>query len=107
VRVRSRRFDPEGRETKEKSVVLNADNQDFTLGPIYVGEGGGRGSDVLFEYFITVVMADDGSKHEAQRWIPSSGLREVIGRSQIEKALGFVPGGPAPGAPAPASDSRP
>src|SRR5438093_2026106 len=38
VRVRSKRFDPDGREAKEKSVVLKADNQDFALGPIYVGE---------------------------------------------------------------------
>src|SRR4030095_6661783 len=43
VRVRSRRFDPEGRETKEKSVVLKADDQDFTVGPIYLGEGGASG----------------------------------------------------------------
>jgi hypothetical protein len=105
VRVRSTRFDPEGRETKEKSVVLKADDQDFTVGPIYVGEESGRGSDVLFEYFITVAMAD-GTEHEAQRWIPSSDLRVLIGRSQIEKALGFVPGGPASGA-TPTSDARP
>jgi hypothetical protein len=111
VRVRSRRFDPEGRETREKSIVLKADDQDFTVGPIYADEAG-AGSGALFEYFLTVAMAD-GTQYEARSWIPSSDLRVLIGRSQIEKALGFVPGGktaegpaggpradgPAPGAP--------
>lgn len=99
VRVRSKRFDPEGRETTEMSVVLKADNQDFTVGPFYAGEAG-RSSDVLFEYFLTVAMAD-GTEHEAQRWIPSRDLRVLIGRSQIEKALGFVPGGRPSDPPAP------
>jgi hypothetical protein len=99
VRVRSKRFDPEGREVKEKSVVLKADNQDFTLGPIYVGETA-SGADGLFEYFLTVAMAD-GSEHQAQRWISSSELRVLIGRSQIEKALGFVPGAAPPAVPTP------
>jgi hypothetical protein len=112
VRVRSRRFDPDGRETKEKSIVLKADDQDFTLGPIYAGEAG-DGSEVLFEYFLTVAMAD-GTEYQARNWIPSSDLRVLVGRSQIEKALGFVPGsgktaqGPAGGqradAPAPAPE---
>lgn len=103
VRVRSKRFDPDGRETKEKSVVLKADNQDFTLGPIYVGEDAG-GSPALFEYFLTVAMAD-GTEHEARQWLPSSDLRVLIGRSQIEKALGFFPAGP--GAPEPSPTPSP
>ena len=108
VRVRSKRFDPDGREAKEKSVVLKADNQDFALGPIYVGEQAAA-SDTLFEYFLTVAMAD-GTQHEAQRWIPSSDLRVLIGRSQIEKALGFLPGAPPPPAaptPAPTPGAQP
>jgi hypothetical protein len=99
LRVRSRRFDPDGRHSREKSIVLKADNQDFTLGPIYVDEAEGR-SEALFEYFLTVAMAD-GTEHEAQQWIASRDLRVLIGRSQIEKALGFVPGGQPP-VPAPA-----
>jgi hypothetical protein len=100
VRVRSRRFDPQGRETKEKTVVLKADDQDFRVGPIYVGEDRG-GSDVLFEYSLSVVMPD-GDKYEGRNWIPSSDLRVHVGRNQIEKALGFVPGGPRAEAPSPA-----
>jgi hypothetical protein len=106
VRVRSKRFDPEGREGVEKSVVLKADNQDFTVGPIYTGEAGARESDVLFEYFLTVAMAD-GTEHEAQRWVASRDLRVLIGRSQIEKALGFVPGGTAVPESKPTPDPRP
>jgi hypothetical protein len=84
-------------------VVLNADDHDFTLGPIYVNEADG-GDDALFEYFLTVAMAD-GAEHEAQDWVASHHLRVVMGRSQIEKALGSLPGAspsapPAPGAPA-------
>jgi hypothetical protein len=101
VRVRSRRFDPEGRETKEKSVVLKADDQDFTVGPIYLGDGGASG-DVLFEYFLTVAMPD-GTEYEGRNWVPSSDLRVLVGKSQIEKALGFVPGGPRADGPAPAA----
>lgn len=107
VRVRSTRFDPDSREVKEKSVVLKADNQDFTVGPIYVGEReAGGSSGPLFEYFLTVAMAD-GTEHEAQRWIPSADLRVLIGRSQVEKALGFVPGGRPPAEPAPAPTPAP
>jgi hypothetical protein len=90
LRVRSKRFDPEGRQSHEKSVVLGADNQDFTLGPIYV-DGADGGSGTLFEYFLTVAMAD-GTEHEARQWIASKDLRVLVGRSQIETALGFVPG---------------
>jgi hypothetical protein len=99
VRVRSRRFDPEGRETKEKSLVLKADDQDFNVGPIYVGEDA-RG--VLFEYSLTVAMPD-GTEYEGKNWVPSSDLRVLVGKSQIEKALGFVPGGPRADAPSPAA----
>jgi hypothetical protein len=96
VRVRSKHFDPEGRSLQEKSLVLKADDQDFTLGPIYSqGDAGGA----LFEYFLTVGMPD-GTEHEAQQWIASQDLRVLIGRSQIEKALGFVPGASTPAQPA-------
>src|SRR6185503_7775979 len=61
LRVRSRHFDPDGRQRREKSVVLKADNQDFTLGPIYVDEGEDGPGD-LFEYLLTVAMAD-GTEH--------------------------------------------
>lgn len=92
VRVRSRRFDPEGRETTEKSLVLGADGQSFTLGPIYAGDAPGSGSsDVLFEYFLTLTMAD-GTSYEATRWLPSRDLRVVIGSSQVKQALGTLPG---------------
>ena len=101
VKVRSKHFDPDGRQMRLRSVVLSADDHDFTLGPIYADEADGH--DPLFEYFLTVAMAD-GTEYEAREWIASSDLRVVIGRSQIEKALGFVPGAspsapPTPGAP--------
>jgi hypothetical protein len=107
LRVRSKRFDPDGAETKEKSVVLKADNTDFALGPIYTGEAdAGGASDVLFEYLMTVAMAD-GAEHEATRWIPSRNLRVLIGRHQIEQALGFVPGGQGGAPPGPEPPPEP
>jgi hypothetical protein len=106
LRVRSKRFDPDGREMKEKSIVLKADNQDFTLGPIYGAESVEEdGADVLFEYFMTVAMAD-GTEHEARQWVPGRSLRVLIGRSQIEKALGFVPGRAATPEPTPSPGSQ-
>ena len=49
----------------------------------------------------------DGTAHEAQRWVPSRDLRVLIGRSQIERALGFVPGASPVAGPLPAADPPP
>lgn len=87
--VRSKYFDPKDRAELQKSIVLKADNQDFTLKPIYnlpraVGQP-------LFEYLLELAMPD-GTIYKGTRWIPSEGLRVLIGRAQLEQSLGTLPG---------------
>jgi hypothetical protein len=86
--VRSKYFDPKDRASLQKSVVLKADNQDFTLKPIYnltrpAGEP-------LFEYRLELAMPD-GTIHQGTQWIASEGVRVLIGRAQLEQSLGKLP----------------
>jgi hypothetical protein len=94
--VRSRYFDPRARTTQTKPpLVLGADNTDFELGPIYLGErqpGQAIPGDPLFEYLLEVSMPD-GSVRRASRWLQADSLRLLIGRVQLEQALGTLPGG--------------
>jgi len=94
AQVRSKYFDPRNRESQQKpELPLNADGKDFTVGPIYLvnrQDGQSIPGDPLFEYFLTAVMRD-GTIYRATRWIPSDNLRVVIGRVQVEQALGSLP----------------
>ncbi len=74
--------------------MLGADNTDFELGPIYLGErqpGQTIPGDPLFEYLLELAMPD-GSTYRGTKWIPSDGLRVLIGRVQLEQSLGTLPG---------------
>ena len=73
----------------EENKVLKADNQDFTLRPIY-NQPRGAG-EPLFEYLLELAMPD-GSTYRGTKWIPSDGLRVLIGRVQLEQSLGTLPG---------------
>lgn len=87
--IRSKYFDPKDRAELQKAVVLKADNQDFTLKPIYnVQRGAGE---PLFEYLLELAMPD-GTTYKGTRWIASDGLRVLIGRAQLEQSLGTLPG---------------
>jgi hypothetical protein len=86
--VRSKYFDPKDRAELQKSVVLKADNQDFTVRPVYnVTRGPGE---PLFEFLLELAMPD-GTIHRGTRWIPSDGLRVLVGRAQLEQSLGTLP----------------
>lgn len=87
--VRSNYFDPKDRSRVQKSVVLKADNQDFIVRPIYAG--GVASGEPLFEYLLELAMPD-GTVHRGTRWIPSDGLRVLVGRAQVEQSLGALPG---------------
>jgi hypothetical protein len=87
--VRSKYFDPKDRTLRQRSVVLKADNQDFTLGPLY--SGAARAGDPLFEYLFEIGMPD-GTTHRGTRWIASDNLRVLVGRSQLEQSIGTLPG---------------
>ena len=95
VKVRSKYFDPANRQMQQKVVVLNADSKDFPAGAIYLvnrQDGESVPGDPLLEYFLEVAMPD-GSIQRATRWVPSDSARILIGKVQVEQALG-PPGGP-------------
>ncbi len=96
--VRSRYFDPKAKAVQTKPpLVLTADNTDFKMGPIYLGErppGQSIPGDPLFEYLLEVSMPD-GATHRATRWLAADSLRLLIGKVQVEQALGKLPGGGA------------
>ena len=94
VQVRSRYFDPQAGDAQTRIVVLKADGQDFTVGPIFLGTrepGESIPGDALFEYLIDVIMAD-GTTHKGAHWIESNDTRLAIGRRQLEESLGSLPG---------------
>jgi hypothetical protein len=95
VAVRSKYFDPRLRDLQVKpDLVLGEDNKDFTTGPIYLVNrqpGQSVPGDPLFEYLLAVTMPS-GETHAASRWIPSDNLRVLVGKVQVQQALGFLPG---------------
>jgi hypothetical protein len=99
ARVRSRYFDPSSRESQTRPALpLSADNQDFTLGPVFLVNrqpGQAIPGDPLFEYTLDVAMPD-GSTRRGKRWLPANDLRVLVGRVQVEQAVGKLTGGPKP-----------
>jgi hypothetical protein len=96
VKVRSKYFYPSNRKMQKKVLIVNADGKDFPAGPIYFinrQDGEAVAGDPLLEYFIEVAMPD-GTIHRATEWIPSDSARVLIGKVQIQNALGFLPGVP-------------
>ena len=88
ARVRSKYSDPKDRTPIQKTVVLNSDNKDFTLNPIYNGAPAGE---PIFEYLLELAMPD-GTTYKGTTWIPSDGLRVLVGRAQLQQSLGTLPG---------------
>ena len=97
ITVRSRYFHPSSRERLTKPpIALAADNSDFAVGPIYlVGRQPGEAvpGDPLFEYLLEMTMPD-GTTLRATRWLSAEGLRVLIGKVQVEQALGKLPESP-------------
>jgi hypothetical protein len=89
AKVRSKYFDPKDRASVEKTIVLKADNQDFVLKPIFTVDR--PDGEPLFEYLLELAMPD-GTIYKGTRWIPSDGVRVLIGRAQLEQSIGKLPG---------------
>lgn len=96
VTVRSKYFDPRVRELQIKpALVLGEDNKDFATGPVYLinrQPGQAVPGDPLFEYQLALTLPS-GETLTSDRWMPSDSLRVLIGKVQLEKALGTLPGG--------------
>lgn len=99
ARVRSRYFDPSSRDLQTKPALpLGADNQDFSLGPIFLVNrqpGQAVPGDPLFEYTLDVAL-HDGTLRRGTRWLAVNDLRVLIGRVQVEQAVGKMTTGPKP-----------
>jgi hypothetical protein len=94
VDVRSRYFDPRGSEVQVRSLVLNADEKDFSLGPLFPGDrlaGRAVPGDPLFEYRLGLTMKDGRTVRGNAAWVPSDDLRVPIGRFQLEASVGTLP----------------
>jgi hypothetical protein len=91
--VRSRFWDPGGRSTQVRSVVLDADGKEFKLGPLFppAGASASRGGEPLFEYRLALTMTNGRPEFGEARWIPSHDLRVPIGGFQLERSLGALP----------------
>ena len=89
VRVRSRFFEAGGKTMETRLLRFREDDASKSL-TVYLG----RSDDVPYEYTVSVVMPD-GSVHEGETWMAGeAGEAEptiLVGPSQIEQALGFVP----------------
>ncbi len=91
--VRSRFWDPGGRSTQVRRVVMDGDGKDFRLGPLFVpSDAGGGAGEPLFEYRLQLTMQDGRPADGEGRWLPSRDLRVPIGRFQVERSLGALPG---------------
>jgi hypothetical protein len=88
VDVRSKYFDPRSREIQTKpSLIFKADDQEATVGPVYLPQT--TLGDPIFEYQIQLTMRD-GTVRRSQKWTASDTLRVLIGKVQVEGALGEI-----------------
>ncbi len=87
--VRSRWWDPQGRELRTRQVVLDADGRDFRLGPLFAPASADGGA--LFEYRLALTMKNGKPETGLERWIPSRDLYVPIGSFQLETSLGALP----------------
>lgn len=94
LEVRSRYFDPRGEELQVRSIVVDADEKDFLVGPLFLGQRSGAGAEggSFFEYRVSLTMKDGDVFAGSAAWIPGDALRVPIGRRQLERSLGSLPG---------------
>lgn len=92
VEVRSRYFDPRGERLQTRSVIVNADDRDFLVGPLFVADRSDAGGDPYFEFRLSLTMKDGDIVAGNAAWIPGNTLRVPIGRKQLERSVGALPG---------------
>lgn len=91
VEVRSRYFDPRGEQMQTRSVVLDADDREFLVGPLYLGDPSASGDESIFEFRLSLTMSDGQTHTGRAAWIPGTALRVPIGRHQLERSIGALP----------------
>lgn len=91
VEVRSRHFDPRGERLQTRSVIVNADEKDFLVGPLFVADRSDAGGAPIFEFRLSLTMKDGDTVAGNAAWIPGNALRVPIGRRQLERSVGALP----------------
>ena len=74
---------------REKTIMLKADNQDFTLQPIYTA--GRREGEPLFEYRLDLVMPDGTTCMRAGGGSRATDSGCSSGSRSFEQSLGTLP----------------
>lgn len=92
VEVRSRLFDPKGEQTLVRSVVVDADGKDFTVGPVFGADAAAGRAGPWFEFRLTLTMPDGGVVSGDAAWVPGDKLWMPIGQRQLQQSLGRLSG---------------
>ena len=82
LQVRSKFFDPKGKSTLMRSVMMDSDGKDYTVGPFYVW----KDSDLKYEY--RLILMDDTQTIEGTGWVYDSALEVYMNKSVAKKSLG-------------------
>lgn len=92
VEVRSKFFDPRGEQVQVRSFVVDADEKDFLVGPMFVGDRSAGSVGTLFEFRLSLTMKDGNVVAGNAAWIQGDTMRIPIGRRQLEQSIGALPG---------------
>jgi hypothetical protein len=92
VEVRSRWFDPQGERTQTRTFVVDADEKDFLVGPLFVGDRSPGGTPPLFEFRLSLTKKDGEVVTGNAAWLPGDALRVPLGSRQLERSIGALSG---------------
>lgn len=92
VEVRSRYFDPKGEQTRVRTVVVDADDKDFQVGPFFGAEGASGRTGPLFEIRLSLSMPSGKVVSGVGGWVPSEKAWMPIGRDQLGQSIGPLSG---------------
>jgi hypothetical protein len=91
VEVRSRYFDPRGKRVQLQTFVVDGDDKDFLIGPLFLGDRSAARKDPIFEFRLSLTMKDGEIFTGNGNWIPGTAMRVPIGSHQIERSVGALP----------------
>ena len=91
VEVRSRYFEPQGEQLRTRSFVVDADDKDFLLGPIFGSDRSTGRAGPMFEFRLSLTMKDGDVQAGNAAWVPGDKLWMPIGRRQLDQSLGTSP----------------
>lgn len=96
VQIRSRYINPSPSQNPEYLpwARLRENGEEVSAGMLHLGDrslGEEVPGDPLMAYRVVIIMEGTGERHEGQNWIPLNDTRLILGTSQIEASLGYLP----------------